>query len=442
MKRLTFWLFQLALLSVFVVPNSFRPFKAALFGVVLLVLLVRGRLRLEYDRRFAVALLVFGTSGVLFTVLGLFNGADDRAIPYLIAAYVAGPLLWTLLLAIYIRDYGLQTLRRTIVAGSLLASLLIVTYFFGFDSYPEAIKEALVSDPNVSFKQGIPATRLHAISTLLFAVPAYLFSIGSGRSPARSGRMRPSVGSSIVVVLALSAAAVVSGRSALLAVLATSLIFGPVRSNRGRLSLVAAGVIGYLVLPKLEVDIVATALSHFEKVSEGGGDERLMQQGGLLDGFAASPIIGHGHGVAAAVVRSDLPWRYELFFLGLLFHTGLIGFCAYLAPIATSLFSLRPSRHADAYLARFFMFGTFGVLVAGYTNPYLEGVESQWMVTIPWAIALLRSKNLSLDGAVPQASAPPAPRSQGRFSFPSMPGSTVRTTIPRSLVNPHASRRR
>jgi len=43
-----------------------------------------------------------------------------------------------------------------------------------------------------------------------------------------------------------------------------------------------------------------------------------------------SPWFGHGYGAVAHVVRSEtMPWAYELQYLAMLFHTGIVGTLLY-----------------------------------------------------------------------------------------------------------------
>ena len=55
----------------------------------------------------------------------------------------------------------------------------------------------------------------------------------------------------------------------------------------------------------------------------------------LLQEWYARPFFGAGHGASAAgSIRSiEMPWAYELSYVALLFHTGMLGFLAYTAGV-------------------------------------------------------------------------------------------------------------
>ncbi len=111
----------------------------------------------------------------------------------------------------------------------------------------------------------------------------------------------------------------------------------------------------------------------------------------LVDGWVNSPIFGAGLGaVAEGSIRSDeMPWAYELYFISVLFQTGLAGFLAYAFGIGWIIFyGLRIIRRDP--LLRLYMIpalvGMLCFLIASNTNPYLAKFDYLWVVFLPVAM--------------------------------------------------------
>ena len=110
----------------------------------------------------------------------------------------------------------------------------------------------------------------------------------------------------------------------------------------------------------------------------------------LIEGWSAQPFLGSGHGAPApGIIRSDTtPWAYELSYVSLLYHTGVIGTLLYSAGVAwIGYMSYRIARRgwseAPAMVAT--LVGTSSFLVANATNPYLEKYDYLWVIFLPLA---------------------------------------------------------
>jgi hypothetical protein len=110
----------------------------------------------------------------------------------------------------------------------------------------------------------------------------------------------------------------------------------------------------------------------------------------LIEGWSAQPLFGSGHGAPApGVIRSDTtPWAYELSYVSLLYHTGIIGTLLYSSGVAwIGYMSYRIARRgwseAPAMVAT--LVGASSFLVANATNPYLEKYDYLWVIFLPLA---------------------------------------------------------
>ena len=126
--------------------------------------------------------------------------------------------------------------------------------------------------------------------------------------------------------------------------------------------------------------------------SSGNSDDvigRRNQYLALLQEWMATPFIGTGFGGVAAYTRSvEQPWSYELSYMALLFHTGILGFLLYGASVCwiyvKSILIIRSSDKIGLLLAPVLV-GTTSFLIANATNPYLEKYDYLWVLFLPSA---------------------------------------------------------
>ncbi len=118
---------------------------------------------------------------------------------------------------------------------------------------------------------------------------------------------------------------------------------------------------------------------------------RREQYDALLAGWAYNPFFGAGLGaVAEGSIRSlEMPWSYELYFLSLLFHMGIVGIAAYAIGIGWIVFHGYRIIRRDPEL-RLYMIPVLVAmscfLIASNTNPYLGKFDYLWVVFLPVAI--------------------------------------------------------
>jgi len=130
--------------------------------------------------------------------------------------------------------------------------------------------------------------------------------------------------------------------------------------------------------------------------------DRSQQYIALVRGWAEYPLIGAGLGASAhGSIRSEImPWAYELYYLALLFQTGLLGFLAYTAGIVwiySSGIGIIKRGGVDSQLLIPILVGTSGLLIANGTNPYLARFDGIWVIFLP--LAFINYSLLSRDRA-------------------------------------------
>jgi O-antigen ligase len=119
--------------------------------------------------------------------------------------------------------------------------------------------------------------------------------------------------------------------------------------------------------------------------------ERRQQLLALSRGWLERPLFGAGMGasVLGSIRSENTPWAYELYYLALLYQTGLAGFLAYAAGVMwifwRGLAIIREGGR-EAQLMIPMLVGLSGLLIANATNPYLGKFDEMWTLFLPLAV--------------------------------------------------------
>jgi len=128
---------------------------------------------------------------------------------------------------------------------------------------------------------------------------------------------------------------------------------------------------------------------NFSPTSEDtGATDRRVQFHALLAGWEENPVLGAGHGAPAfgSIRSEESPWNYELYYLALLYQTGLVGFTAYAAGILWIYWMGTRVIRAGGYLSALMvacLVGLSSILLASATNPYLARYDAMWAIFLP-----------------------------------------------------------
>ncbi len=415
------------------VPTAYRPIKVVLIVVVLATIaasVYRAPGRPRLDPVVIAWAALYLVTGIFFVMLGWLHHAPGALRES--SVYIFWPVLFTIFVAGASELRILQSLERVFLPALLAIAIYSLAFIVltGLFINPASFLPDLQQQARVVFYNGYVQFNVNSLATVIFVVPYLVASLivgltnadtpdASHAAPLRQRTwLRPLVlGIGLCLGLLLT---VLSLRRSLLVVAALSpfitiglLFFLPAGiDRRGRLRLVqlAAGM-GVLV-------IVLAAVTHFgfgvtpgtvlTKVAQGfdfsssdpGPSTRADQFHYLIAGWEQNPIFGAGYGAvvpgfhprpqAVADMRLDItyPWSYELSYVALLYHTGLVGFGLYAAGVLWIFWTgLRIIRSGDP-LARGLipvLVGTACFLIANATNPYLEKYDYMWVIFLPLA---------------------------------------------------------
>jgi len=376
--------------------------KAALFAFVLFTIgaqAVRGG-RLRLHPSIGLWTLVVCMASLVFVGEGVINGAPGALKQAQV--YVLWPIVYAFLIAGTTTLPILVALERVMVLATLFACAYGLDYILtNLQILPASMYISLFDQGEaIGLHEGYLAFNLYFLNSLPFLVPFVMaVSLARGRATTTAEVARPwswiALGLGLGVVL-------VSGRRVLMLVTAIAPFFivgFTLIKGRGSnppelrrllrpLIIVLVILVGLVGLLNRIYDVdLGSYTSYFGEAI----DPRREQFDALLQGWSENPVLGAGHGASAAgVIRSEsMPWAYELYYVALLFQTGVLGFGIYLAAVLwTYVMGLRVIRDGGALADLMIptLVGTSCFLIANATDPYLARFDGLWTIFLPLAV--------------------------------------------------------
>lgn len=410
-------------LLMLLVPASYQSTKAILLLIVLGsiawgFLTKTIDIKLHETIRIWVAILVL--TGLLFITLGWLNNAPGAL--RVSTVYIIWPIVFSVLISAILTFRALKTIVSTMVIAGVFLGLYGAMYIaHSTGLWPDALYFHLDQGQAIGFYDGFVEYNMYSISVLIILTPilgALIVVCDKSLSLIAKGWL------SLAYALCFGLS-ILSGRRALWVVLLLApIIFFTLaiwqrldaeeRRNRiknatllsaisavvlfvltGMFGLSSERMLAYLISsvplePASALEESASALEESASTLEESASVRYLQAVALWDGWMTNPWFGHGHGSVAGVIRSsEMPWAYELTYLALLFHTGVIGVLLYGACIGwiywQGILVIRKSNTYGSYMVAV-LTGATCFLIANMTNPYLAKFDFMWIVFLPLAI--------------------------------------------------------
>lgn len=324
--------------------------------------------------------------------------------------WLGGLFVW-MLFAVTMDEGSARDIFRLVPVMTIILSTLILGYVLqSLGVLPAVLPASLMEDQGAGFNMvdGNSAIRFFGLSTLAAAGP---FCVAATMAP--RGSLLPSRWLTGAAALLASAASLVAGRRAIMAViLVTPLLFLIVRwllARRARASrhlnpywILAAPFLAIIAIWGLGTSAAAQAgsaasagLNVYLGTGSTGvqlGDQlRILQAGELFGGWSKVPLAGSGLGgvLSSTFSRSvDRPWMFELQYHQMLFNLGLLG-CAVIAVSGVCAMAalrrivrLAPEEEGPLTAA---VTASVALLVANATNPYLQAVGHGWGIALSLA---------------------------------------------------------
>lgn len=400
------WVGFLMFFLMLFVPTAYKGVKAVLLGGLLFGIFV-GTLngaRFRIHRQVFFLFLFYSCMGMAYVLYGYLNGNPGAV--EVSTVYVIWPLVYMLLVSAISEEWGFRGLAQVLIWSSIAISLYALYYLlYELGIVPSALYLELDMGQAASFYNGFVEYNLYSISTLLFLFPfvtACLLLWSGEKTPPVSRKWL------ILAFVLVTCASILSGRRALWLIIGLTplfiiviLIFDNQRQAvLEKIKVFSPYFVGMVIVSAtvLSVEfgihplvILDIFMEGFQFDSDPSASARSEQFFALADSWSNSPIFGAGLGaVAEGSIRSEeMPWAYELYFLSVLFQTGLAGFLAYAFGIGWIIFySLKIIRH-DPLLRLYLLpvlLGMLCFLIASNTNPYLAKFDYLWVVFLPVAM--------------------------------------------------------
>jgi hypothetical protein len=420
-NKLFFWLAQIFFFLMLVIPASHQAWRGMLLAVLLLAVALRlmrmNTWKLHKDIYYWGLLCV--TASLLFMLNGaIHNGPGALEVG---TVYVVWPLLYLFLSGFLNRPEQLAPFTVTLLAGAISAAMLGVMFVlqelagfdFGISSLVEDQGGTLGStDDFIKFS-------LPNLTTVIYALP---FLLGQLMLPQKISNLEGKrlvftwIGLLLAVIVLL-----ISARKAFWVISALSpfviLIIFRLCNIQFDYKKIMGKAIAIFAFAVVVMSISGVSFeSNWDHMMSGfefadpdniSANTRLQQFVALLQGWMENPILGAGHGMAASGFEfrvkdmefgRSMPWGYELSYVALLFHTGLIGILVYGSAVVwlfvRGIATVRRQPEAAGMLIPL-LSALVGFLIANATNPYLEKFDYLWTLFLPVAVLnayLLKSK--------------------------------------------------
>ena len=388
-------------------PRSFLMAKLVCLAIFVLVHTIdfRWNSRVRVHSRIVIFYCLVAVGGLIWSLVGLAGTGDPAGVFDNLRLYGAWSLAYLLILTLLRNDDGLRHIHSAIVLSGLLIGAVnfigIYDQYFELGIFSQSVQEELRLA--IGFHEGYVQITSHNIGSLLFITP-YLLAIQFLRNTSQVNGGLTKL--SLVVCLLVS---ILSGRRALwLCVVLTPLIVGilAVASSTvqmvkpGARKLIAAMGCGVVFASIVMIasrnqpgEVGIAAIDHLSAAFS-AEDERSIQSGYLLSGFADNPILGSGFGSYAGYLRSDdRPWMYELTYFQLLFNCGIVGILYWGLLFGSYLFLacrvIRENRDSNGQPLALIV-GMCTILVGAHSNPYLASFDFLIFVAILPFVASLQ----------------------------------------------------
>lgn len=398
------WLGYIFFFLMLVLPTTYQLER----GVCLAVLLFYGAAFAMFGGLRIVPQVILWTFVTLiassfFMLLGAFNDAPGAL--RVGTVFILWPIVYFLFIGILHQTEKISPFYHVILAAVVVSSIMgvmvVAEKMFGVNLVLSAIFEA--QGASFGLYDGVVEYRLYNTTTVIYGLPFLLAAIflPKEQSPFR-GRWR---GVALVALCLSIIILLVSGRRAFWLIAGISpvvvwvlMVTARIKTLNVRRVLLLTLLCFFLVAisPFFGIDLQRVwqeflSAFDFSDISNMSSYLRREQFFALYAGWLDFPLIGNGLGATASgSLRSvEQPWAYELSYMALLFHTGLVGMLVYCSAVVWIFFkSIKVLRSCPDSVGLILpaLSGLACFLIANATNPYLAKFDYLWTLFLPIAV--------------------------------------------------------
>lgn len=369
------------------------------------------KIRLRYCREILIISSICLALSLFEIAVGIIN--NNPGAIRVSGVYFFWPLAYLVFIGLFNKIEDLEPFLNLIIFGLFgveILTLIFISDFLGISSLGTLqVFEQMNPSINIGIYEGESGLFHAGLTTLNFSLP---FLITKIMMDARINKYRK-IEISIALIGVLIA--MLTGRRALWIILALSpIIYMALNSYITKkidiallLKIIFLSIFIFIILvyilqldASLLFDRLAAGFDFGDSANE-SAFRRNEQYHALINGWLDSPIIGSGHGGAAQdnMNLDEMQWAYELSYLALLFHVGIIGFFIYLTSVFWMIMTLvnyLKKYQEYTYLVLPLLVGLLSFLIANATNPYLLKFDYLWVIFLPLAfLNALCLKNLN-----------------------------------------------
>ncbi|MBT1070607.1 O-antigen ligase family protein [Pelotalea chapellei] len=405
-------LLLLAILMLSIVfPATLQGIKIVLLTLVMggfLILAVKRPFQMRWSKSVLIISFIFSLIGFIWSLYG--EGLGNPGATRVLTVMAIYPMLFTLL-GVFWKPGDAAKLQKAFLWFGFILILsqgLYIGSSFGLDG---GVFKSLYGDIAV-VDQGDDyfLFTLPSVASLIFFLP--FFFIGFLFDSKFNVKYILLFLCSVVIVMLTGRRAIYLsfGLSMLsfCGIIAVGKIFFPKQVPKisgPRLMLLCAVMIAFILfLLSMGLQNKDLLLNNFQSIfdfqSNESNLERKFQYEALKEGISQNVIIGAGAGAAASYSRSfEQPWAYELFYVSVIYHYGILCFLVYLSGIIYLVwrqlkFIFLPALdHQTRLFSLCFLAGFFSFLIATATNPYIGKFDYMWIIFIP--VMMVNSFNLT-----------------------------------------------
>lgn len=364
--------------------------------VLMRLMLKHGKMNINYDLLFLYLMLVL--LGLFSQTLGWINDTPGYTQTYTV--FIIYPLMYIFLVEVIEDTNKIINLYKVIIISGFAISLYILSFVLtkiGFLS--DFFFIPLDLDERLGLHAGYIELNMNSLTSIIYIFPFLLslfFSKDNWNIFTKNWKIFMMV--SFILVLLIS---IISGRRSLWLIMVLSVLIHFLLLNiYQRKSLfrfeitkkkiviaIAFGLlisIGFYYLDLSLVTIFENIIAGFDSSQDESANIKSEQFYYLMEGFYNSPLIGYGLGASPAMMMDRIePWAFELSYIALLYHTGIVGILVYAFFIGWIFYRgifIVSTGTIYGQIMLPVLVSTVCFLIANTVNPYLMKFDFIWIV--------------------------------------------------------------